>query len=200
MVLRLVLLILCLCGIGLLLSSFFGGHSKKKQSNIVKHPLSFYEIPMRSLDGTPLNASRFKDKVVLIVNVASRCGFTNQYEGLQALYTRYHKEGFEILAVPSNDFANQEPGSNQEIAQFCSVNFGTTFPMTTKLHVKGKKIHPLYQFLTMPPAPFPGSVKWNFTKFLIDKDGTVIARYSSVKKPLSRTITTAIEQALVQND
>lgn len=150
--------------------------------NTMKH---FYDFSAESITGEIIPMSTYKDKVVLIVNVASECGFTPQYEGLEKLYKTYHTQGLEILGFPSNQFGGQEPGSNKEIQNFCTVKFGVTFPLFSKIDVNGDNTHPLYIFLKKEAAGFLGTetIKWNFTKFLIDKNGKVIERYGSSTEP-----------------
>ncbi|MFW9770224.1 MAG: glutathione peroxidase, partial [Candidatus Thorarchaeota archaeon] len=120
----------------------------------------------------------FKGKVVLIVNTASKCGFTPQYEGLQELYEQKKDDGFVVIGFPANNFKSQEPGTNEEILNFCRTNYGVTFPMMAKISVKGEDIHPLYKYLT-EDSPYPGEITWNFNKFLLDREGNVVARYDS---------------------
>ena len=148
---------------------------------------SFYDFNATDIIGNVKSMSEYKGKVVLVVNVASKCGFTPQYEGLQKLYDSYHKEGFEILAFPCNQFNEQEPGTPKEIKSFCSVNYGVKFPLFEKIDVNGENTHPLYKFLKKEAKGFmwTESIKWNFTKFLIDKEGNVTTRYGSSTKPQS---------------
>ncbi|MCC6652036.1 MAG: glutathione peroxidase [Candidatus Eisenbacteria bacterium] len=154
-----------------------------------------YGFEVLSIKGNKVPLSSYKGKVLLVVNTASRCGFTPQYEGLEALYQKYRAQGFEVLAFPANDFLSQEPGTDEEIEEFCSTRFGTKFPLFSKIHVKGGKIAPLYSWLTKDSA-FPGDVEWNFTKFLIGPDGKVVARFPSKVKPLAPEITGQIETLL----
>jgi glutathione peroxidase len=159
---------------------------------------SVYEFTMNSIDGQPLPLSNFKGKVLLIVNVASFCGFTPQYEGLEAVYEKYKDQGFVIAGFPANNFGAQEPGTNEEIKTFCSRKYNVKFPIYSKISVKGEDKAPLYQFLTDPAAnpKTGGEIKWNFTKFLIDRNGKVIARFESPAKPDSAEVISAIEKAL----
>jgi glutathione peroxidase len=153
---------------------------------------------MNSLDGKPVNLARYQGDVVLMVNVASQCGYTPQYEGLQELHKRYAGKGLRILGFPSNDFGQQEPGSNSEIADFCQKNYGVQFDMFSKIDVLGSGKAPLYQFLTSPRTnpKFAGDVEWNFEKFLVGRDGQVIGRFKSPVEPLSGEMVSAIEAAL----
>ncbi len=163
--------------------------------NSMPHPQSLYDFTMKTIDGKDQSLGDFKGKALLIVNVASRCGFTKQYEGLQALYEKYHARGFEILGFPANNFMGQEPGTDAEIKQFCSLKYHVTFPMFSKISVKGKDIHPLYQFLTGEPS-VKGDISWNFNKFLIDPKGQIVARFDSKKDPLSEDVVKALELVL----
>jgi len=150
---------------------------------------------MNDIDGKPTSLSEFKGKVVMVVNTASFCGNTPQYEGLQTLYERYRDKGFTILAFPANDFGKQEPGSNKEIATFCYTKYSLEFPLFSKITVLGDQKHPLYRYLT-EATPFKGEITWNFQKFLIDRKGQVIARYAPGQKPLSQSIVDDVERAL----
>jgi glutathione peroxidase len=151
-----------------------------------------------SLEGEPVDLSQFRGRPMLIVNTASKCGYTPQYEGLQELYDRYGERGLVVLGFPSNDFGNQEPGAAEEIANFCRLNYGVTFPMMAKVHTKGPDQAPIYQMLTTESAEeFRGEVQWNFTKFLIDGDGRVVARFDSAVEPLDPQITAAVEALLI---
>jgi len=145
----------------------------------------FYDFEAKTIKGETISMSQYKGKVLLVVNVASKCGFTPQYEGLEKLYKTYKAQGFEILAFPCNQFGEQEPGSAEEIQKFCSTTFSVTFPLFEKIDVNGDNTHPLYRYLKSKATGFLGteSIKWNFTKFLINKEGKVIDRYSSTTKP-----------------
>src|SRR6267142_1016842 len=157
-----------------------------------------FDFTLNSIEGQATPLSSFKGKVVLLVNVASRCGFTPQYAGLEALYEKYKDRGFVIVGIPANNFGAQEPGSNQEIKTFCSSKYHVTFPMMAKVSVKGDDITPLYQFLTDKSSnpQSGGEIKWNFTKFLIGPDGRVITRFEPEITPDSPQLTSAIEEAL----
>lgn len=169
--------------------ALFAKDHNKREINNIKEELNsktFYDYSATSIDGKDISMSEYKGKVIVIVNVASKCGFTPQYEGLQALYEKYEKEGLVILGFPSNQFANQEPASNEDIQEFCTLNYGVTFPMFSKIDVNGDNAHPLYVYLKSQQSGFPGdSIKWNFTKFLVDRKGKVVERYASTKKPES---------------
>jgi len=157
-----------------------------------KYEKKFFDLSVKSLNGEELNLNQFKGKAVLLVNVASKCGFTKQYSGLQLLYDKYKEKGFVVIGIPSNQFGQQEPGSNNEIKDFCETNFNITFPMTDKVDVKGKNTHELYAWAkenhgnsTIP--------KWNFHKILINKQGKIEETYGSFVKPMSIKLITKIE-------
>lgn len=152
---------------------------------------------VKSIDGKAVDLASYKGKVVVIVNVASRCGYTGQYAGLQKLYDTYKDKGLVVLGFPANEFGGQEPGSDAEIAQFCSSKYGVTFPMFSKIVVKGAGISPLYKSLTETAEP-AGDVKWNFEKFLIGKDGTIVGRYRSGVGPVDAELIAAVEAALAK--
>lgn len=159
---------------------------------------SVHDVTVKNIEGQEVPLSGYQGKVLLIVNVASRCGFTPQYEGLQKLYERYEKAGLVVLGFPANNFMNQEPGSDAEIKEFCSTRFRVTFPMFSKISVKGNDIHPLYRFLTSEETNpgFAGPISWNFNKFLVDRDGQVVARFGSRAAPESADVVAAVEKAL----
>ena len=161
-------------------------------------PKSVYDFTLKSIDGQPTPLSDYHGKVLLLVNVASRCGFTPQYTALESLYEKYKDSGLVIVGVPANNFMGQEPGTNEEIKTFCSKKYNVTFPMMSKLSVKGEDKTPLYEFLTSKEADpkFGGEIQWNFTKFLFDRNGNPIARFEPATKPDSPEVITAIESAL----
>lgn len=156
----------------------------------------FYDIEVSRIDGDEYALEVYRGKVLLIVNVASQCGFTGQYKNLENLYDRYGDRGLVILGFPCNQFGSQEPGSNEDIASFCSLEYGVSFPMHEKIDVNGDQQHPLYASLTGASSPFPGKIKWNFGKFLISREGHILERWGSLTNPESRKIVTAIEKAL----
>ncbi|MDK2744560.1 MAG: glutathione peroxidase [Nitrospira sp. BO4] len=147
--------------------------------------MSFYDIDLVTIEGKAQKMDAYRGKTLLIVNVASQCGFTPQYQGLQALYDKFKDRGFEVLGFPCNQFGQQEPNGEAEIEQFCTRNFGVTFPMFTKIDVNGANAHPLYQYLKSEKPGILGTeaIKWNFTKFLVGSDGTVLKRYAPSDKP-----------------
>jgi glutathione peroxidase len=163
-------------------------------------PKSIYDFTMKSIDDQPVSLGSYKGKVVLLVNVASKCGFTPQYAGLEALYEKYKDRGFVIVGVPANNFAQQEPGTNAEIKTFCSRKYNVTFPMMSKVSVLGDDKTPLYVYLTSPSddPKFGGDIKWNFTKFLFDRNGKPVARFEPNVTPDSPEVAAAVEAALGQ--
>jgi glutathione peroxidase len=159
---------------------------------------SIYDFTMKSIDGQPVKLKSYRGKVVLLVNVASKCGFTPQYAGLEAVYEKYKDQGLVIVGVPANNFMQQEPGTNEEIKKFCSNKYNVTFPMMAKVSVLGDDETPLYKFLTDKSAnpTIAGDIKWNFTKFLFDRNGHPVARFEPPVKPDSPEVTAAIESTL----
>ncbi len=157
---------------------------------------SLYEIAVKDIDGRATTLAPLKGRVLLVVNVASECGYTPQYEGLQALFKKFEAKGLTVLGFPCNQFGGQEPGTNAEIKQFCSSKFHVTFPLFDKIEVNGAKRHPLYVALAGQGSPFPGDIGWNFTKFLVGRDGTIVKRFASGVEPDSAELTKAIEAAL----
>lgn len=176
----------------MVLALFAGAQTKPTESVKVPAALNF---TMSSIDGKTVDLSRYQGQVVLMVNVASQCGFTPQYAGLEELHTKYAAKGLRILGFPSNDFGEQEPGTNSEISQFCKQNYGVEFDMFSKIVVRGQGQAPLYKYLTSLPK-FPGQVDWNFEKFLVARNGEVIGRFKSEVEPTSSQMTSAIESAL----
>jgi glutathione peroxidase len=158
---------------------------------------SLYSFTLNSIDGKPAPLAEYKGKVVLIVNVASQCGYTPQYSALEAIYEKYKDQGFVILGFPANNFGAQEPGTNEEIKTFCSRKYSVKFPMYSKISVKGDDQAPLYAYLTKQTGPgITGDIKWNFTKFLVDKNGNVVQRFEPAVTPDSKELTSAIEKQL----
>jgi glutathione peroxidase len=159
---------------------------------------SVYAFTMKDIDGNDVSLSRYKGKVILIINVASFCGYTKQYAGLESLYRRYGEKGLSILAFPANNFGSQEPGTDAEIKDFCATKFDVTFDLFSKISVKGSDQHPLYAYLTSPETNprFSGDVRWNFTKYLVDRTGNIVAKFDSRVEPLAEELTGAIENAL----
>lgn len=158
----------------------------------------FYDFTVKDIMGRDVKLETYRGKVVLLVNTASKCGFTPQYDGLQRIYEKYREQGFVVLGFPANNFMKQEPGTNEEIKQFCSINYGVTFPMFAKISVRGKDIHPLFQYLTSRETnpDFSGKITWNFNKFLISRRGKCINRFPSKVTPESPELISALEKAL----
>lgn len=160
--------------------------------------MSVYTYEAKTIQGEDKQLSDYTGSILLIVNTASKCGFTPQYKDLQALYDKYHDQGFVVLGFPSNQFMGQEPGTEQEIEQFCQVNYGVTFPMFAKIDVKGSHAHPLFQYLTKSaPGILSKEVKWNFTKFLVNRQGEVVKRYAPTTNP--KSIESDIERLLAES-
>lgn len=159
---------------------------------------SVYDFTLKDIDGKPASLAQYRGKVLLLVNVASRCGLTPQYEGLEKLYLKYKDRGLVILGFPANNFGAQEPGTNEEIKTFCSLKYNVTFPMFSKISVKGDDIHPLYKYLTDKETDpeFAGEIKWNFNKFLVGRDGKIVARFEPKVTPDSPEVSQGIEKAL----
>ena len=156
---------------------------------------SLYDFTMDDIDGKPVNLNQYRGKVLLVVNTASLCGNTPQYRDLEAIYEQYHDKGFEVLAFPANNFGQQEPGTNAEIKGFCLTKYSVSFPLFSKISVKGSDKHPLYQYLT-EQSPFPGEIEWNFQKYLVDRSGNVVGRFHHRTKPLAPEVVNEIERVL----
>jgi len=187
----------------ILVASLFGITilgGKSTAQNISKENLlesaNIYKYKVIDIDKEEIDLSIYQDKVLLIVNVASKCGFTYQYEGLENIYRKYKSEGFEILAFPCNDFGKQEPGTNVEIKNFCSLNYNVTFQLFDKISVKVESKAPLYQMLTDNPVTGKSEIRWNFEKFLFDRNGNIVSRYGSRMKPENEKITSVIDSLL----
>ncbi len=161
---------------------------------------SVLDFTMKDIDGKPVDLAKYKSDVILIVNVASKCGYTPQYDGLERIYEKYKDRGFTVLGFPANEFGKQEPGTNSDIKTFCTTQYGVKFPMFSKIVVKGEGIDPLYQYLTSAETnpKHAGAIPWNFTKFLVNRQGEVIARFAPKDEPESEKVTKAIEDALGQ--
>jgi glutathione peroxidase len=159
---------------------------------------NLYGIPLKDIDGQAASLEAYRGKVLLIVNVASKCGFTPQYTGLEALYQKYKDQGFTVLGFPCNQFGRQEPGTNEEIKQFCSTKYPVSFPLFDKVEVNGKNRHALYAALAGKNSPFSGRIWWNFSKFLIGRDGKILGRFGSRVKPDSTKLVQAVEAALAE--
>jgi glutathione peroxidase len=195
------LLLACVAGLALAASACAQKTTTASADNPqpeVKKMSSIYDFTMKDIDGKEVKLDAFRGKTLLVVNVASRCGYTPQYEGLEAVYEKYKDKGFVILGFPANNFGAQEPGSDKEIKTFCSTTYGVTFPMFSKISVKGADQHPFYQFLTAKETnpEFSGEIPWNFTKFLVGKDGKIIGRFAPGDEPTGDAVTKAIEKAI----
>ena len=162
---------------------------------------SILDFKMKDIDGNDVKLKKYKGNVLLVVNTASKCGYTPQYESLQAIYDKYKAQGFSVLGFPANNFGGQEPGTEAEIKEFCTTKYKVSFPMFAKISVKGDDQDPLYKFLTSKETnpSFAGDITWNFNKFLIDKKGNVVARFTSKDKPDGEAVTQAIEKYLKEN-
>ena len=157
---------------------------------------SLFNIPVKDIDGRSTTLAPYKGRVLLIVNVASECGYTTQYRGLEAVFKKYQARGLTVIGFPCNQFGGQEPGSNAEIKQFCSATFRVTFPLFEKIDVNGANRHPIYTVLAGKNSPFPGNIAWNFGKFLVGRDGSILKRFDSGDEPDSAEVVEAIEAAL----
>jgi len=156
-----------------------------------------YDAEATTIDGENITLEKYAGDVILIVNTASKCGYTPQYKGLQELYETYSEEGLTVLGFPANNFGGQEPGSDEEILQFCEVNYGVEFQMFSKVSVKGDDIHPLFDYLTSTEnQDFEGGIKWNFEKFLVDRNGNLVRRFRSSVKPMSNELTSSVKELL----
>ena len=186
----------CVLALSILGSAFFYCHHL--QNTAFAESKSVLDFKMRDIDGKDVKLNKYKGNVLLVVNVASKCGYTPQYEGLQATYAKYKDRGFYVLGFPANNFGSQEPGTETEIKEFCTSKYHVTFPMFAKISVKGEDQDPLYKFLTSKETnpDFDGDIKWNFSKFLIDRKGKVVARFEPKVKPDSDEVNAAIEKYL----
>jgi glutathione peroxidase len=165
-----------------------------------RKPASILDFHVNDIDGKDVNLAKFRGKVLLIVNTASQCGFTPQYKDLEAVYEKYRARDFEVLAFPANEFGCQEPGTDEQIKEFCSSHYRVSFPLFSRIVVDGQKIHPLYAFLTSKSTnpECAGRIPWNFTKFLVNRKGEVIGRFQPQDNPASQKVTGAIEKALAE--
>lgn len=170
-------------------------HAQERGPLMASKTTSLYDFTMPDIDGKPVNLGQYRGKVLLLVNTASLCGNTPQYSDLQSLYEQYHDKGFEILAFPANNFGQQEPGSNEEIKSFCFTKYSLTFPLFSKISVKGPDKHPLYQYLT-EQSPYPGEVEWNFQKYLVDRSGNIVGRFHHRTKPSAPEVVKEVERTL----
>lgn len=185
-------------GLGALLGLDRAGAVEQGAIRMAAKASTVYDFTMDDIDGKPVSLSRFKGKVIMLVNTASFCGNTPQYADLEKMYETYRDKGFEILAFPANNFGQQEPGTNEEIKGFCLTKYSVGFPLFSKISVKGSDKHPLYQYLT-EQSSFPGEVEWNFQKYLVDRSGNVVARYHHRTKPLADEVVRDVERFLAKN-
>jgi len=185
-------------GLGALIYFFKGSPSDLTEAS--NHKSSIYKYTMKDIDGNDVKISKYKDKVIMVVNTASKCGYTPQYEGLEAIYNKYKDRGFYVLGFPANNFGGQEPGTETEIKEFCTTKYKVTFPMFAKISVKGADQDPFYAYLTSKEKnpDFSGDITWNFNKFLIDREGKIVARFTSKDKPDSEAVAQAIEKYLAE--
>jgi glutathione peroxidase len=167
----------------------------KTEAKMTETTIDYRNVEFLTIDGAKTNLNAFKGKLALLVNVASQCGYTPQYKGLEELYRKYKDQGVVVIGFPANNFGAQEPGTNAEIKTFCTTNFGVSFPMMSKVSVKGGDIHPLFAYLTQQ-SPQPGEIQWNFSKFLLDQEGKLVARWGSKTEPMSADIVGKIESLL----
>lgn len=198
--LKIILVLVAVGAAGLVAAAYkYGFIFNPSPSEPVKEK-GMYEFTMKDIDGNDVSLEKYKGNVVMLVNVASRCGLTPQYEGLQAIYDKYKDRGFTVLGFPANNFMGQEPGTEAEIKEFCSLNYNVGFPMFSKISVKGTDQHPLYRFLTHPETNpgFDGDITWNFEKFLADREGKIIARFSPRTVPTDAEVIEKLEAALAK--
>ena len=197
---RLFILVPALAGVCCLFGCASSGGGTAMNDPVANVPVasSVYDFTLNDIDGKSVSLSLYRGKVLMLVNVASKCGFTPQYEDLEKLYQTYKDRGFVILGFPANNFLGQEPGTDFEIKSFCTLKYGVTFPIFAKISVKGKDKHPLYRFLTdkQTNPDFSGEIKWNFSKFIIGRDGKIIERFAPITSPESKDVIKTIEAAL----
>jgi len=184
-----------LCVVPALMVGFVAARAEDKKA------MSVLDFKVKDIDGKDVDLAKYKGEVLLIVNVASKCGYTPQYKGMESVYEKYKDKGFEVLAFPANEFGAQEPGSDAEIKEFCSSKYNVTFPIFSKIKVKGDETHGLYKYLTSKDTnpKFAGDIPWNFAKFLVNRKGEVIARFEPKDKPEGEKVTQAIEKALAES-
>lgn len=196
--LKVVVLILILAAVGLAGAAYKYGFVFNPTPTAAPPQKNVYEFTMKDIDVNDVKLDAYKGKVVMIVNVASKCGYTSQYEGMEAVYKKYKDQGLVVLGFPANNFMGQEPGTEEEIKEFCSTKYGVTFPMFSKISVTGTDQHPLYTYLTSKESnpEFGGDISWNFNKFLVDRTGKIVARFGSKDKPEGEAITAAVEKYL----
>jgi len=195
---RIILILLVVVFVGGIVAAYVLGFIGNASPSEPPKEKSIYDFTMKDIDGKEVKLDSYKGKVLLIVNTASKCGYTPQYEGLEKIYDKYKEQGFEVLGFPANNFMGQEPGTEEEIKEFCTLKYDVSFPMFSKISVKGADQHPLYTFLTNPKTNpnSSGEITWNFNKFLIDRNGNIVVRFGTKETPESENITQAIEKYL----
>jgi glutathione peroxidase len=189
--------ILCLLALSIttVIAAKSKGLSEDNKKGKPSAKVDVMRIPFNTIEGKATNLDAYKGNVIMIVNVASKCGHTPQYKGLEQLYEKYKDQGFVILGFPANNFGNQEPGTDQEIQKFCTLTYNVTFPMMSKVSVLGNDIHPLFSYLT-EKSPLPGPIKWNFSKFILDRQGQLVSRFPSEVEPLDTNLVAKVEELL----
>lgn len=199
--LKALIVILIVVGIGIAALAYRYGFIFNPTPTTPPPQKSIYEFTMKDIDGNDMRLDTFRGNVVMIVNVASKCGYTPQYEGLENIYEKYKDRGFVVIGFPANNFLGQEPGSDADIKEFCRLTYGVSFPMFSKISVTGSDQHPLYTMLTSKQSnpEFGGDITWNFNKFLLDRNGSVVARFATKDVPESQTVAAAIEKHLASN-
>ena len=195
---KVIALVLILAAVGVAGAAYKFGFILNPTPTIAPPEKNMYEFTMKDIDGKDIKLDSYKGKVVMIVNVASKCGYTSQYEGMEAVYKKYKDQGLVVLGFPANNFMGQEPGTEKEIKEFCSTKYGVTFPMFSKISVTGADQHPLYTYLTSKESnpEFGGDISWNFNKFIVDRNGKIVARFGSKDTPEGETLTAALEKYL----
>ncbi len=196
--LKVIVLILILAAVSIAGAAYKYGFVFNPTPTAAPPQKNVYEFSVKDIDGKDVKLDAYKGKVLMIVNVASKCGYTSQYEGMEAIYKKYKDQGLIVLGFPANNFMGQEPGTEKEIKEFCSTKYGVTFPMFSKISVTGADQHPLYTLLTSKESnpEFGGDISWNFNKFLLDRSGKIVARFGSKDKPEGDAVTAAIEKLL----
>jgi glutathione peroxidase len=191
-------LAVCVLAVSAAGGALFYHHHIEDKASAAESAKTVLDFKMRDIDGKDVKLKKYKGNVLLVVNTASKCGYTPQYEGLQATFAKYKDQGFYVLGFPANNFGGQEPGTETEIKEFCTSKYKVTFPMFAKISVKGDDQDPLYKFLTSKETnpDFSGDITWNFNKFLVDRKGNVVARFSSKEKPDGEAVTAAVEKYL----
>lgn len=196
--LKVIVLILILAAVGVAGAAYKYGFVLNPTPTAAPPQKNMYEFTMKDIDGKDIKLDAYKGKVVMIVNVASKCGYTSQYEGMETIHKKYKDQGLVVLGFPANNFMGQEPGTEKEIKEFCSTKYGVTFPMFSKISVTGADQHPLYTYLTSKESnpEFGGDISWNFNKFIVDRSGKIVARFGSKDKPESEAVTATVEKYL----